>query len=172
MPTVQVTITYLEMEHPAMLSGRRVDHGDVTLVRVDPPTAEVASRFYADVGNAYFWVDRAEWTDGQWDDDLAAPGTELWILRRDGDDVGYFHLTRPAPRTREILYLGLLPGYEGEGLGAHLLTCAIERCWASGADRVLVNTCTLDHPSALANYKARGFEVVRTRTEWRDLPEG
>jgi hypothetical protein len=47
----------------------------------------------------------------------------------------------------------------------------VERAWEAGADRVLVNTCTLDHPQALPNYLARGFEVVRKRTEWRMLPE-
>jgi GNAT superfamily N-acetyltransferase len=66
----------------------------------------------------------------------------------------------------------MLPGWEGEGLGGHLLTCAIERAWEAGADRVLVNTCTLDHPAALPNYLARGFEVVRKRTEWREMPPG
>lgn len=172
MASVAVTITYLEMEHPAMLRGKRTERADVTLVRIDPPDAKLASQLYADVGNAYFWLDRAEWTRAQWRDDLALPGTELWVLRVDDEDAGYFHLTMPAPRTREILYLGLRPGYEGMGLGAHLLTCAIDRAWEAGADRVLVNTCTLDHPSALANYQARGFEVVRTRTEWRELPDG
>lgn len=172
MPSVQVTITYLEMEHPEMLRAKRVTRDDVTLERIDPPDPAVAERFYCDVGNAYFWVERAEWRTAEWRDDLATPGTELWVMRVDGDEAGYFHLTQPAPRTREILYLGLLPGFEGEGLGAHLLTCAVERAWEAGADRVLVNTCTLDHPSALANYQARGFEIVRKRTEWRELPEG
>jgi GNAT superfamily N-acetyltransferase len=172
MPTVQVTITYLEMEHPASLQAKRADRDDVVCERVDPPDPRVAERFYADVGNAYYWLDRAEWSTAQWRDDLAQPGSELWVLRVDGDEAGYFHLTQPSPRTREILYLGLLPGFDGEGLGGHLLTCAIERAWEAGADRVLVNTCTLDHPAALANYVARGFEIVRTRSEWRDLPEG
>jgi len=170
MPAVEVTITYLEMEHPAMLRGRRTARAGVTFERVDPPAADIASRFYGTVGRRYFWFERADWTAAQWQDDLAKPGTELWILRVDEADAGYVHLTQPAPRTREILYLGLLSGFEGEGLGAHLLTCAVERAWESGADRVLVNTCTLDHPRALANYQARGFEVVRTLAEWRQLP--
>jgi GNAT superfamily N-acetyltransferase len=172
MPAVEVTITYLEMEHPAMLQSRRVERAGLAFVREHPPTAASAARFYRDVGKGYFWIDRASWTDAQWRDELERAGTELWILRDDGADAGFFELTRPAPRTHEIHYLGLLPGREGQGLGAHLLTGAIERAWEAGADRVLVNTCTLDHPRALPNYLARGFEVVRTRTEWRDLPEG
>ncbi len=172
MARVEVTITYLEMEHPAMLRVARAPRPDVSLERVNPPAPDVAARYYNDVGRAYHWLDRAEWTAAQWNDELTRAGTELWILRVDGAEAGFFLLTLPAPRTGEILYLGLLPGRVGEGLGAHLLTSAIERAWATGADRVLVNTCSLDHPRALANYLARGFEIVRTRAEWRELPEG
>jgi len=171
MPAVTVTITYLEMEHPAMLCAALVNRDDVTFEQVIPPAAEVAARFYAAVGHGYYWIDRAEWSLDQWRDELRLPGCELWILRVDGEEAGYVQLTQPSPQTREILYLGLLPGFEGQGLGAHLLTRAVERAWAAGADRVLVNTCTLDHPAALNNYLARGFEAVRTRAEIRELPE-
>ncbi len=172
MPTVHVTITYLEMGHPAMLRPKRVARTDVTVARVDPPLPEVAERFYCGVGNEYYWFERAEWSAAQWHDDLTQPGTELWVLRVDGEEAGYFHLTQPAARTREILYLGMLPGWETDGLGGHLLTSAVERAWEAGADRVIVNTCTLDHPRALPNYLARGFEIVREHTEWRTLPDG
>ena len=171
MPTVEVTITYLEMEHPALFRPAEAAPGEVTLERLDPDDAEVAERFYADVGNEYYWIDRAEWRTDRWRDELETPGTEFWILSQDEEEAGFFLLAEPEPRTCEILYLGLLPGFEGRGLGGHLLSCAIERAWATGADRVLVNTCTLDHPAALPNYLARGFEIVRKRTELRVLPE-
>jgi len=51
------------------------------------------------------------------------------------------------------------------GFGGYLLTHAIRSAWDSGATRVWVHTCTLDHPSALANYVARGMKVYRTETE-------
>ncbi|MBM3906838.1 MAG: GNAT family N-acetyltransferase [Gemmatimonadetes bacterium] len=171
MTQIEVTITYLEMEHPAMLRAKRSARAGLSLERVDPPSAELAANFYCNIGNEYFWMDRAEWSEEQWEEALARPGTELWVLKVEGDDAGFFLLTQPAPRTREIEYFGLYSWYAGQGLGAHLLTCAIERAWEAGADRVLVNTCTLDHPQALPNYQARGFEIVRKRTEWRMLPE-
>jgi hypothetical protein len=34
-----------------------------------------------------------------------------------------------------------------------------------------VHTCSLDHPSALANYQARGFEVFEVETVPQDLPD-
>lgn len=170
MPTVGVTITYLEMEHPSMLRSRRVEREGVTVERVDPATPEVAARLYREVGAAYHWRDRLSWTPAQWNEELSREGAELWLLRVHGAEAGFFQLLLPAPGVREIHYFGLLPGFEGQGLGAHLLTSAVERAWGAGADRVIVNTCTLDHPSALPNYRARGFEVVRTHTERRELP--
>jgi hypothetical protein len=40
-----------------------------------------------------------------------------------------------------------------------------------GARRVWVHTCDLDHPRALANYQARGFEVFRVVEDDEDLPD-
>jgi len=37
-----------------------------------------------------------------------------------------------------------------------------------GASRVWLHTCTLDHPSALANYKARGFRIFKEVVSQRD----
>jgi ribosomal protein S18 acetylase RimI-like enzyme len=171
MAAVLVTITYLEMEHPSMLRPGRVARPEVTLDRVNPPTATIAARFYREVGAPYHWMDRACWADAQWNEELSREGTELWVLRADGTDAGFFQLLMPTPGVRQIHYLGLLPGFEGQGLGAHLLTRAVERAWDAGADKVIVNTCTLDHPSALPNYRARGFGIVGTHTERRELPE-
>ena len=66
----------------------------------------------------------------------------------------------------EIAYFGLLPEFIGRGLGGVLLTSAIETAWAwtPTPSRVWVHTCNRDHPSALANYQARGFEIYKTVT--------
>jgi len=154
-----------------MLRPRRVDRRGVMVERVDQPQPAVLARFYREVGAPYYWVDRLGWTDAQWSEELTREGTELWIMRVDGADAGFFELLLPRPGVREIHYFGLLPGFEGQGLGAHLLTHAVERGWDAGADTVILNTCTLDHPRALPNYLARGFEIVRTHTHQRELPE-
>jgi hypothetical protein len=43
-----------------------------------------------------------------------------------------------------------------------LLSRAVETAWSAGPSRVWLHTCTLDHPSALPNYRKRGFRPVRT----------
>jgi hypothetical protein len=44
-----------------------------------------------------------------------------------------------------------------------MLTAAVDRMWEMGAKRVYVNTCSLDHPLALENYRKRGFTLFDTR---------
>jgi GNAT superfamily N-acetyltransferase len=60
----------------------------------------------------------------------------------------------------------LLPEFIGRGFGSALLTSAIETAWAWAPElsRVWVHTCNRDHPSALANYQARGFKIYKTVT--------
>ncbi len=171
MSATDVTITYLEMRSLDALRPRLAARGGLSLALVDPPSAEVNARLYGLVGAGYQWNDRLAWSDAEWNTELRCDGTETWILSADGAEAGFFELTMPAAGIREILYLGLLPGSEGQGLGAHLLTLAVQRAWTAGAGRVIVNTCTLDHPGALPNYLARGFEIVGTKTERRELRE-
>ena len=64
-----------------------------------------------------------------------------------------------------------MPSFIGKGLGGELLTAAIARAWDMGASRVWVHTCTLDHPTALPNYQARGFRVFRVEAKDEDLPD-
>ena len=69
----------------------------------------------------------------------------------------------------EIAYFGLAPRFIGKGFGGYLLSHAIKSAWAwEGTRRVWVHTCTLDHPTALQNYKARGLEVYKVGTEQKD----
>jgi GNAT superfamily N-acetyltransferase len=49
----------------------------------------------------------------------------------------------------------------GKGLGGGLLSAAIENAWGAETNRVWVHTCSLDHPNALKNYQARGFQIYR-----------
>ena len=70
----------------------------------------------------------------------------------------------------EITSFGLLPSLLGQGLGGPVLTVAVEKVWLMGAARVWPHTCSLDHPRALANYRARGFKVFRESTEAQEVP--
>ena len=95
---------------------------------------------------------------------LADPALELWVLREGVETAGYFELRMHRDRSVEIAYFGLVPAFVGRGLGKFLLTRAVERAWARGATRVWLHTSSLDHPSALPNYLARGFSIWKQET--------
>jgi GNAT superfamily N-acetyltransferase len=172
-PVVDVTVTYLALGAPAQFTpsahlpeGIHLDQ--VTGADVVP----MASRLYRDVGGMWHWRDRLGWTDAQWAEVMHRPGVELWVARRSDDDTvaGYFELAVTAGEVN-INYFGLIPAFIGRGIGGWLLTRAVERAWALGADRITLNTCTLDGEAALPNYRARGFQVVRTVHQRRELPD-
>jgi GNAT superfamily N-acetyltransferase len=126
---------------------------------------------YRVVGEPWHWRDQNYRPDAELRAHLDDAGVAIWGLRTPvvarhdaGGYAGYFELVQREPGVVEILYFGIVEEAIGHGLGGFLLTRAVEEAWAMGADRVVLNTCTLDSPHALPNYRARGFREVRE--EW------
>lgn len=157
---IRATRTYLELRSPAELRPRRVDDPGVRVDRVQRCAPAFWRALYDGVGGAYHWVDRRPWTDEQVAAYLDDPTVSLFVMTVDGEVTGYFELKQHPDDSVEIAYFGLLPGHQGRGLGAHLLTDAAERAWELEPARVWLHTSTLDHPAALANYLSRGFSIV------------
>ena len=155
----RATRTYLEMRSADAVrpsAGRRLV---VTQEHTCPP--ERYRSLYLGVGEAYHWTDRAGWTDAEIRAHLALPGIEMWVGRVDGAIAGFFELRDWPDGSIEIAYFGLLPAFVGRGLGGALLTETLRQAWARQPSRVWLHTSSLDHPAALANYRARGFTVTR-----------
>lgn len=166
-----VTTYYLEMTDPRELRGGSKGTADLEVLQAQVPCPELNRFFYASIGGNWYWIDKLPWTYEQWRAYVSRPELETWIGYHRGTPAGYFELEALPQTGVEIAYFGLLPQFVGRGLGAALLTATIERAWALKPQRVWVHTCTLDHPSALANYKARGFRVYQEETEEKELPE-
>ncbi len=92
------------------------------------------------------------------------------MLYVSGTTAGYIELEVQPDDNVEVAYFGLLPRFIGMRLGGYLLSVGVDRGWAQGARRVWVHTCSLDGPNALANYRARGFQVYEERKDWEDVP--
>lgn len=157
MPAPDVVRTYLEMRTPEALRPAWLSDPACEIGRAEPCSVERYRALYAAVGHAYQWRDRTAWGDQRLAAYLADPAVRVWVLRYRGADAGYFELRRHDDGSVEIVYFGLAGPVIGRGLGKHLLTRAVEEAWALGATRVWLHTCTLDHPAALPNYRARGF---------------
>jgi len=173
--STQVTTYYLEMTRPdahqsAQLKDPSREH-DIDVRCIEMPQFQFNRFLYQLVGEAWQWTDKLAWSDQQWRELVESPDHQTWVAYFKGAVLGYFELNR-AGNDVEILYFGLAPQFIGQGMGGYLLSKAIDAAWhwtsstsLSEVDRVWVHTCSLDHPSALVNYEARGFNVYKTEIE-------
>lgn len=168
---VEVTTYYLEMKNPAALRPSQRPSCKPEILQAAVPTPELNRFLYTAVGGAWYWVDRLGWSYRDWLDWLQRPQVQTWVAYLGGNPAGYFELEAQANGDVEIAYFGLLPQFIGQGLGGYLLTRAIQLAWAWNAARIRVNTCSLDHPKALANYRARGLQIYQVKTGLRELPQ-
>ncbi|MDH5738379.1 MAG: GNAT family N-acetyltransferase, partial [Gammaproteobacteria bacterium] len=141
------------------------------LYRLQGPNPALSRFLYVLVGSDWHWYMRLAWNWQQWMDFLDRDTVETWVAYLKGQPVGYFELELAEAGSVEICYFGLVPDFIGKGMGKLLLEDAINKAWALGGRRVWLHTCTLDHPSALPNYKARGFKVFRIEETMEDIPD-
>lgn len=121
---------------------------------------------YQYVGGPWDWKEKLNWTDQQWQTYAEVESLRTWIAYEQGSPAGYFELERQPGNEVEIKYFGLAEAFIGKGFGGCLLSRAIEEAWQWGkVERVWVHTCSLDHPGALSNYQARGFQLYKTELE-------
>jgi len=171
MPPVSVTRTYLELTAPDQLRDpARQPVGARIEPVVDCPPA-FFRWLYATVGGPWHWRDRLGWDETTIRVHLAQPSVLLRVLYVEGAPAGYYELGRHADGSIEIKYIGLMPERIGRGLGGFLVAEAAREAWALGANRVLLDTCTLDGPSALPNYIRRGFVPYKTEMYEVNLPD-
>jgi GNAT superfamily N-acetyltransferase len=167
---VEVTTWYLEMRSREWLRGAPCPEGDVRIERADIPSPELSRFLYTAVGGQWYWLERLSWDYARWMAYLDRPAVDTWVLYVSGTPAGYVELEVQPDDNVEVAYFGLLPRFIAQRLGGYLLTTGAERAWDQGAKRVWVHTCSLDGPHALANYRARGFELYDQRTSFEDLP--
>ena len=154
-----VTVWYLEMSSPSELNGVATPP-ELEIRQAALPSPELSRYLYTAVGGPWHWTDRLAWSWDDWLRHLDPARTETWLALVEGTPVGYFELVRHDDGAVEIAQFGLLPAFLGTGWGGPLLSRAVERAWELGPARVTVNTCTLDAPAAVPNYRRRGFGVV------------
>ena len=145
----------------------------VRIDRAAPCTVPFFRFLYREVGQQYNWHDRFVWTDEQCPRASIRRMSRSRVLYTEGTPAGYFELQRHADASVEIVYFGLMPDFLGRGLGKQMLTAAVQRSWAMGAERVWLHTCTQDNPAALPNYVRGDSRRTRRRpsgSRWRRPP--
>jgi GNAT superfamily N-acetyltransferase len=154
--------TYLEMRDRAALCPARLDDPSIRVEHAELCPPALWRFLYAEVGRQYRWVDRLGWSDDQIRAHLDDDAVSIWLMTVRGTLAGYFELRLDEEGGVEIAYFGLFHEFTGRGLGAHLLTTAVDRAWSLTSNRIWLHTCSLDHPAALPNYIKRGFTPFKT----------
>ena len=160
--TAALTTWYLELTDAAQLRPAPVPSLAWQLTSLQPPDWRFNRRMYLEVGAAWQWHDKRDWSDQQWQAHAAQPGLETWRLQLGQQTAGYAELLC-GPQDTELLYFGLLPEQLGKRIGGAFLSQVLAQALSYG-QRVWVHTCNLDHPAALRNYQARGMSLYRTDT--------
>jgi ribosomal protein S18 acetylase RimI-like enzyme len=98
------------------------------------------------------------------DDELAAivhdDKVEIYVLFVAGVPAGFVELDFRTMGQVEIVLLGLVPEFTGQGLGGFLLDWAVDAAWRPATEVLKVTTNTQDHPRALGMYQKAGFNVT------------
>ena len=161
-------VWYLEMSAAGELRPAAAPVG-VAVTRAEVPVGALNRFFYVEVGRGHHWVDHRDRSAAAWQ--AHAERVETWLAGVRGTPAGYAELARSPDGAVDVAYFGVLAPFRGHGVGGHLLTEVVRRAWDMGARRVTLNSCELDGPGALDNYRARGFSVVRETVEERGREE-
>lgn len=160
-PSDTKTTYHLEMAQRDAFRPSKKTSVEFEVVQVEIPDPELIWFLHEAVGVPYRWGGRETWGRAQWAAYVDRPELETWIAYVHGTPAGYYELERQDDGSVRIECFGLRGEFIGQGLGGPILSQAVARCWAMGANRVWLNTCSHDHPHALNNYLARGFTVAR-----------
>lgn len=171
---VPYTVVFLEMTTPPRGAPPPRPAEPLALMAAPAPPLHFFLYLYRTVGADYLWTDLLAWEQS----DLAAfvqdENVFLTVLHRAGAPAGFYQLDRRTTGVVDLSYFGLMPESIGRGVGPWLLWTALQDAWTprdgAAISKVTVNTCTFDHPKALALYQRFGFAPVR-REERMRAPE-
>jgi len=169
---LEVTVTQLEMEaaparpprHPPVLPR------PITLMRAHEPTASFYRYLYDTVGEPWLWYERRQQDPDTLQAIVRDRNIAIYVLYYGGVPAGFAEIdTRGETGLRKhdtlLAYFGLAPDYIGRGLGHYFLEAVIDIAWQTHpGGRLVVRTCTLDHPAALPLYQKCGFVPTRQQT--------
>jgi GNAT superfamily N-acetyltransferase len=159
-----VKVTYLEMDEPKdlpeIIPGTRFE------LLPKPIDADLYRKYYYGVGEKYYWLDRMVMNNEELFQKINAGNVEIFLFYVNNEVAGYIEFLKEDSFV-EIVYFGLFPAFIGKSFGKYFLQWVAGKAWSYKPEWIQLNTCTLDHPNALATYKKAGFAEVRTEIQQR-----
>lgn len=160
MPAEGMT-TLLEMTERPQLSFTG-PHRAGMLLRLDEPALEFYRFLHDQAGTPRSRRVRTELSDEQLFEVLVDEGVDVFVLFMGGAPAGFFELDRRQGDEVEVVHTGLLPDFQGRGLGKYLVSVAVETAWESNPKRVWTSVSGDDDPRGLLLYQWAGFVAYDT----------
>lgn len=161
---VATVVTVLEMRRRPVL--RPLPPSPLRLQPWPAPAPDTYRALFRRVGAPWLWFSRLAVDDATLLKTIRDPAVSIHaVLDRRGIEIGLIELDRRTPGECILAFFALVPELAGKGHGRWMMAQALALAWTRGVERVWLQTCTLDHPSALGFYRAQGFVAVERRLE-------
>jgi GNAT superfamily N-acetyltransferase len=167
---VPTVVTFLEMPHYPSALPPPQPKSKAAILKAEKPPVHFYRYLYDTIGRDYKWVDRKKTSDATLVEILRDPLVELFVLYADGCPAGMAELDFRLEGIGQLAYFGLLPEFVGRRLSYFFLYHATLIAWSRPITKLLVNTCTLDHPRALPLYQRMGFVPYAREDRFIEMP--
>lgn len=159
-------VTHLEMTARPTRSYSAPSRPSTALLHAETMPVHFYRYLYEQVGKAHHWYLRRAMSDAQITEIICSENTRIDVLYANGAPAGFVELDLSSlPESVEIAYFGIMPDFQGMGLGKWFLNCGIQLAWDQDPEKVIVHTNSLDHPAALSLYQKMGFTPVSVSEE-------
>ena len=160
---ISTIVTYLEMRAPSHAFVPPPANLKMTLMRSEKPTVHYYRYLYNAVGDHHHWVDRRHLSDEELIEIIHSDRVSIFTAFSAGVPAGFFEIDDRGDGELWLAYFGVIPEFQGRGIGQWLLAEAIDEAWNREPEVFRVETCTLDSPHALPLYQKMGFRPYERR---------
>ena len=105
------------------------------------------------------------WPRSSFEGELFQPQTREYLVGVAGGRIVAYGGIMCVPPVADIQTIGVVPEWQGRGLGRRLLELLLEACVRRGAEDVLLEVRS-DNPRAQELYERRGFERIHVRRRY------
>lgn len=168
---IDVTITYLRQTARPAYAPQPRPNRKLSILRAENPPVHFYRYLYDLVGRPWYWVSRKKLSDPELAALIENGAVYLYVLYVDGVPAGMAEIDGMDEPLVHIRFFGLAPEFIGKGLSRFFLANAVELAWSLDPKEVRIETCTLDHPAALALYQKFGFTAFDQRQGRVEAPD-
>ncbi len=158
-------VTYMERKTPPVKEAN-APHGStkIKFVRTQDIQVEDYRKLYRKVGEHWLWWERLALTDCVLGKIISNECTEINLLQVNQEIAGFTELDTTNNKIPAIRYFGLIPKFIGQHLGSFMMQTLLNQAWHKNVMKITLDTCNLDHPTAINFYKHHGFEETHIET--------